>query len=59
MTSFLERFKGKTATIGKEGVTSIIQSTDKPIPKINSSDQRLQTNEGTYNYDANRSELKW
>ncbi len=33
MTSFLERFKGKTSVMTKEGVAGIIRDSDNPIKK--------------------------
>lgn len=33
MTSFLERFKGKTSVMTKEGVSGIIRDSDNPIKK--------------------------
>lgn len=34
--SFLEKFRGKTQLMGKEGVSSLIHESSKPIPKSNS-----------------------
>ena len=35
MTNFLERFKGKTTLMGKDGLPGLLSDNDKPITKPN------------------------